>query len=175
MSDDQINVHIANESALQAGLRFEEFPDELRDALRNEISALTRELLNRERPAVPVQTGKLVSQIRDAVHNDPERIRGVVYLAGKGSGSGSDFAKAGALEYGSKTGKRFKVVAHEMSLDHVFEEHLAAPITVLTKAYERSGGLKPHRFARGALESKSSEIVQRLEAVVARATANFHD
>lgn len=169
-----VSIHIEHESDLQAGLRFEEFPDELRDALRNEISALTREAFGRYRSRVPVRTGKLLGQVREAVHSDPDKVRGAVYIDGKGSGGASDFAKAGALEYGS-TGKKFKVSGGPLSLDHVFEEHLAAPMVTIRKAYRRASSIMEHAFARGTIEAMAPEIKSRLEAVVSRAVADAND
>lgn len=169
---DQIRIDIAGDR--QSGLRFEEFPDHLRDALRDEISALTREAFGRYRAQVPVKTGKLQRQVREAVHNDPDKVKGVVYIDGKGSGSGSDFAKAGALEYGS-TGKKFDVKAHRMNLSHVFERALAAPMNVLVKASKRHSTIREHRFARGTIESMSSDVLKRLNAVVERTIAQDND
>lgn len=181
MSDDHVYIRISSDSDLRAGLRFEEFPNQLAEALRDEISAITREAFIRYRSSVPVRTGKLLGQVREAVHYDaadrhrgPAQIRGVVYIDGKGSGSKSDYAKAGALEYGS-TGKKFKVAAHDMSLRHVFEEALAAPTTVLVKAFERHSTIKPHRFARGTINAMAPEVNRRLEAIVTRTVGAAND
>ena len=162
-------LHIEVDNDLRAGLKFEEFPDALREELVAEIDALAHEAFTRERAAIPVRTGKLQGQLRQVTHNDPKRIKGAIYIDGQGSGSGSDFAKAGALEYGS-TGRKFDVGARRMKLDHFWEHRLRAPMEVLVKAYSRHSTIMEHRFARGTLEAMAPEILQRLEAVVAKTT-----
>lgn len=169
---DQIRIDIAGDR--QSGLRFEEFPDHLRDALRDEISALTREAFGRYRAQVPVKTGKLQRQVREAVHNDPDKVKGVVYIDGKGSGSGSDFAKAGALEYGS-TGKKIKVTKRTTSKSGLWDRLVNGPKARLQSFYYRTPNIREHRFARGAIESISSDVLKRLNAVVERTIAQDNE
>lgn len=168
MADEFLRIDLDNDRWVS--LRFEKFPEELRDDLLDEIEDLTAELYLRERAAIPVRTGKMQGQLKKKVWNDPKRIKGVVDFDGKGSGSGSDFAKYGALEYGS-TGRPFKVRAHPMQLTHFLQHQFDAPMRVLVKAHERIGKIREHRFARGTLEAMTPEILERLNAVVERATA----
>lgn len=161
-------IRIDIEGDRQAGLRFEEFPDDLRDDLRAEIDALSNELFGRIEGAVPRLSGDLAGKVRRQMFVDKDKITGRVTIDGKGSGKGSDFAKAGALEYGS-TGKKFKVAAHSAKLNHLWSERLAAPMTVLVKAHERPSTIREHAFMRGPLRAMQGEAVARLNAVVERA------
>ena len=163
---DFIRIDVAGDR--QAGIRFEEFPDALRDDLRKEISALSLELFGRIEARVPRLSGDLASNVRHQLFVDKDKITGRVAMDGRGTGKGSDFAKAGALEYGS-TGKKFKVAAHSAALDHYWEEKLAAPITVLVKAHKRASTIGEHAFMRGPLQAMQPEVVERLNAVVERA------
>lgn len=161
-------VHIDITGVRHVALRFEEFPDTLRDDLRKEIDALMLELYARIEAATPTLTGRLHSQERPKLFDDENSIKGSVFIAGKGSGSKSDFAKAGALEYGS-TGRKFKVAAHPMQLDHFMNEKFDAPITVMVKAHERAGTIAEHAFMRGPLNAMAAESLARLNAVVEKA------
>lgn len=167
---DQVRIDIAGDR--QAGLRFEDFPDDLHDDLRGEIDALSRELLSRIEAAVPSKTGTLRSQVRLRMFDQEDRIRGYIDIDGrKGS---TDYAKAGALEYGSR-GKPTKVSAHRMKLDHFWDHRLAAPTNVLVEAYERTPTIAEHSFMRGPLAAMRPEIVSRLTGVIERAVADAND
>lgn len=169
---DQIRIDIAGDR--QSGLRFEEFPDDLRDDLRAEIDELSHDLLGRIEAAVPTNTGKLRSQVRLRMFEEDDRIRGYIDIAGQGSGSQSDFAKAGALEYGS-TGKPSKISAHQMKLDHFWHQRLNAPINVLVDAYNRTPTIAEHSFMRGPLTAMRPEILQRLGNTVEQAVAGANE
>ena len=165
-------IHIDVKGDRQVGLRFETFPDALYDELRQEITALANELFGRVAAATPELTGKLRSQERLRIFADPNRITGYVDIAG-GKGS-NDYAKAGALEYGSK-GKPTKVSAHHMRLDHHWSIMLAAPETVMVtklgEDYSRTPNIEEFAFERGPLEAMQPEILARLSAVVEKAAA----
>lgn len=168
--NDQIRIDINGDR--QSGLRFEEFPDHLHDDLRGEIDALSHELLARIEAAVPSKSGQLRSQVRLRMFDQEDRIRGYIDIEGrKGS---TDYAKAGALEYGSK-GKPIKVSAHKMRLDHYWDHKLAAPTTVLVEAYERTPDIAEHSFMRGPLAAMRPEILKRLTDVVERTVADTND
>jgi hypothetical protein len=167
---DQVRIDIAGDR--QTGLRFEDFPDDLHDDLRSEIDSLSRELLSRIEAAVPSKGGTLRSQVRLRMFGQEDRIRGYIDIDGrKGS---TDYAKAGALEYGSR-GKPTKVGAHQMKLDHFWDHRLAAPTNVLVDAYSRTPNIAEHSFMRGPLAAMRPEIVQRLTGVVERAVADAND
>ena len=159
------DIHIAVTGDRQVGLRFEEFPDALYVALRQEVDALSIELLARIEAATPSRTGKLRSQERLRLFTDENRITGYIDIAGaKGS---QDFAKASALEYGAH--KATQVAAHAMKLDHHWSLKLAAPETVLVAAYSRTPDITETAFERGPLDAMAPEIVARLNAVVEKA------
>lgn len=162
---DNIRINITGDR--QAGLKFEEFPDDLYEDLRREIDSLTHELFGLVQAATPSRTGELRSQERVRIFTDKNRITGYIDVAGK-SGS-QDFAKAGALEYGAH--RKTKVSAHSMKLDHVWGEMLNAPINVMVAAYERTPNIAEHAFERGPLAIMQPEILGRLNAAVEQAVA----
>jgi hypothetical protein len=150
----------------QAGLRFEEFPDELYEGLRLEIEALSLELFGRVEALTPSKTGQLRSQERVRQFADEKRIAGYIDI---GDGTINDLKKAGALEYGAhKTGQ---VESHSRKLDHVFDRALSAPMNVIVKAYPRTPNIATHAFERGPLAMMRGEIVERLNAVVEKSVA----
>lgn len=161
-------VHIDVTGDRRVGLRFEQFPDALTEDLRATISALTEQLFALVEAATPSRTGRLHSQERQAVFIDNGKITGKVGIAGEGSGKLSDFAKAGALEYGS-TGRLFKVAAHAMRLDHFMQSKFDAPMMVIVKAHERRGTIAEHAFMRGPLGAMEGEILTGLNAAVGKA------
>jgi hypothetical protein len=160
-------VHINVTGARQTGVRFDEFPDALYEDLKGEINALSIELYARVEALTPMDTGLLRGEERLRVFADPNRITGYVDIAGaRGS---QDFAKAGALEYGAH--RPGKVAAHSMRLDHYWSLKLAEPETVLVGAFTRTPNIGEVAFERGALATMQPEAIARLNAVVARATA----
>lgn len=160
---DTIRVNVTGDR--QVGIRFDEFPDELYDDLKAEISALTTELYGLIDAATPDRTGRLRSEERARVYSDKDRISGRVTIAG----DSKDFAKAGALEYGAH--RSTKVSAHQMRLDHVFGQKLSAPLMVLVDAYSRTPDIQEVAFERGPLGAMEPEIIARLNAVVERNVA----
>lgn len=160
-----MDVHVGITGAQRVGIRFDEFPDELYAALKAEIGALTEELFARVEAATPSRTGRLRSEERMRLFADPDRISGYVDIAGdKGS---QDFAKAGALEYGAH--RSTNVSSHSMKLDHYWSHMLSAPESVLVAAYTRTPDIQEYGFERGPLAEMAPEILERLNAVVAKA------
>ena len=166
---DNIRINITGER--QAGLKFEEFPDDLYDDLRREIDALTHELLGLVQAATPSHTGRLRSQERARIFTDKNRITGYIDVAGeKGT---QDFAKAAAEEYGAH--RKTKVSAHSMKLDHAWGEMLNAPITVMVAAYERTPNIAERAFERGPLAVMQPQIIARLNDAVSQAVAKANE
>jgi hypothetical protein len=165
MSDQLVKIDLDGERMV--GLRFEEFPDDLHDALLGEINAISNELFARVQAATPSKTGELRSQERLRIFDQEERIRGYISIAG-GSNSGA-YAKAGALEYGSK-GKPVDVRSHTKRLDHFWENRLRAPINVLVEAYSRTPNIAERNFMRGPLDAMAPEILSRLNRVITQTT-----
>lgn len=160
---DDIRIDIAGDR--HVGLRFDEFPDDLHAALREEIDNLSLELLGQVAARIPKNTGDLASKLRHRLFDNPDKISGRVDFT---SADPQDFRKAAALEYGSR-GKPVKVRGHAMKLDHFWSQKLAAPITVITKAYQRTPNVAERAFERGALAAMQPEVLSRLNAVVENA------
>lgn len=158
-----VNIELKGER--QAGRRFEDFPDALRDALKAEIDSLTNELHQRVAANAPSRTGNLRGRIQGKLFEDKDRITGRVSVSAR---SQAEHRKAAALEYGSR-GKPGPVTAHTMRLDHYWSEKLAAPRTVVVEAFQRTSRVKEHRFLRGPLDAMRPQINVRLGAVIASA------
>ena len=149
----------------QAGLRFEKFPSELLADLRAEIDSLTNELRGRVATAIPTRSGELRSSLHDELIDGDDKVTGRVTVA---KGNQALHKKAAALEYGSK-GKKRPVRQHKMRLGHYWDEKLAAPRTVIVKAFQRTPNVKAHKFLRGPMEAMRPTILARLNKVVERA------
>ena len=162
-------IHFDVTGTRQVGLRFEAFPQGMHDDLRAAVEDLSAQLYASVFAATPDRTGRLRSQERVRLFDDPNRITGYIDIAGEGSGKNSDFAKAAALEDGASGST--KVPTHTMKLDHYWSNALAAPVTVVVEAYSRPSNLAAERFERGPLEAMQPEIIARLNAVVAKNTA----
>ena len=162
-------IHFDVKGIREVGLRFEQFPAELHDQIKAEIDALSKQLFAMVNAATPSKTGRLRSQEWLKLFDDGDSIKGAVYIAGQGSGKNSDFAKAGALEYGAHM--PFEVAAHAMKLDHAWANQLANPLTVQVKSHPRKPNVPEFAFERGPLAAMQPEIIERLNAVVAKAAA----
>ena len=154
---------------LKGGIRFDVFPDTLREDLLTEIESLGREAFARVAAGVPHLTGRLASQEELEIVNEPGRVAAIVDFGGDGAES-NDFAKAGALEYGS-TGKSHEVQPHLMTITEAFGRLLDAPMTRITKQFSRTPDITADFFVRGAMAGMQNEIIDRLNAVVSRAEA----
>lgn len=159
-------IHIDIAGARQVGVRFDAFPDALREQLRGEISALANELFARVQAVTPELTGRLRGEEGVAVFADQDKISGKVYV---NAADQQDVRKAAALEYGS-TGRPVSVQSHEMALDHYWSTRLAAPETVIVKSYSRTPDIVEVAFERGPLAAMQPEIAVRLNAVLENAT-----
>lgn len=155
-----VNIELKNER--QVGLRFEQFPDHLRDDLRAEIDSLTNELRGRVQQAIPSRSGETRSSVNAKLYETKDRVTGRVSVA---DGNQELHRKAASLEYGS-TGKKKPVRRHTMRLGHFWDEKLAAPRTVIVKAFLRKANVKEHRFLRGSLDAMKATILSRLGNVV---------
>jgi hypothetical protein len=160
---DAIRINVTG--AQQAGVRFEEFPDDLYADLKKEIEALSNDLFVGVEANAPEKTGDLRSRVRRRVFTDKDRITGYVDI----QGDGKDLAKAGALEHGAH--RAHKVDTHRMRLDHFWAVRLAKPVTVIVEAFSRTANLAERAFERRTLEAMRPEVIMRLNAVVERATA----
>lgn len=160
------SIRIDIKGAQKVGLRFEQFPDDLRANLLSEIDDMSQQLFGMVQAVTPEATGRLRSQEGVKVFDDKDKISGKVYVLAENA---QDAIKAADLEYGS-TGKSVDVKQHEMSLDHIFDKMLANPMMVTVPTYARTPNVAAHRFERGPLETMQPEIITRLNAVVAAST-----
>jgi hypothetical protein len=146
----------------EAGLRFEEFPKKAYTNLDERITALTSELYARVVSAAPKRTGKLRDSITMKIEKSPDRITGRVSVD-------ADFAKAGALEFGSH--RMIEVRAHSEALGRATSAALAGPNARMVEAYNRTTNIIAERFLRGPLGAMQGDINSQLRAAVDAAVA----
>lgn len=157
-----IPIHIDLKGDRQAGVRFEEFPSALRDDLRSEIATLSDELFARIQGQIPSKSGELRSRLTKRIFDKEDRVTAYITINAQDQ---SEHRKAASLEYGSR-GKKVRVKPHKMRLDHYWSEKLAAPRTIVTKAFDRTPSIREHKFLRGPLDTMRPQINSRLKAVV---------
>lgn len=157
---DEIGVIVTGDR--DVSLKFDEFPQDLHDALLSRIGTLTDRLAGAVRSGVHARTGKLRGSISEAVYDDqPRKITGRVFVD-------EDYAKAGAIEYGAHG--RAKVSAHEALLGHAWGKKLSSPVEVMVSAHGRQMNVVAQRFLRGPLASLSGDIASELQDATKAAT-----
>ncbi|MDR3449506.1 MAG: hypothetical protein P4M15_07155 [Alphaproteobacteria bacterium] len=169
----KLAVRFDHTTPLAVALKFEQFPDQLREELLATVSALATEAFGQVAARVPRRTGRLASQERIAIKDEPTRVSARVDFDG-GDAQGGDFAKGGALEYGSK-GEPVDYAGYTRQQDHVWNKRLSAPIDVLIGALTRTPTIAPQNFVRSVAASMQSEAVERLNAVADRAIEKLNN
>ncbi|HEV2097419.1 MAG TPA: hypothetical protein VGR45_00680 [Stellaceae bacterium] len=144
-------------------LRFEQFPERAREALERRIGGLTQALLDRVHGAEPDLTGKLRGETVSRVSSTKNAVRGQVRVAASDK---SEYAKAGALEFGTHGSAEVK--AHTAHLSHIFSR-LIAPTEVLVAAYSRRPNIAARHYERGPLDAMRSQIIEELRAALTEA------
>lgn len=147
-----------------ATLRFEEFPVQARDKLKNVIADATNRLQAMARADAPKRTGRLASEIVAHVNEYQTAIVGVVSIAGKSS---NDFAKAAALEYGAHGSAQVK--AHQAKLDHYFSKPMDT-IDVAVSGHTRKLNIKQHDYLRGSESRIAAEALSDMRAAIDEVT-----
>ncbi|MDB5358853.1 MAG: hypothetical protein JWO51_150 [Rhodospirillales bacterium] len=148
-----IGVNIVGDR--QASVRFDTFPEKARAALLAKIRELTPKLETAVIAVVPVDKGKLLSEVHAYVDDDKNKVSGKVKVIIPGGGA--EAGKVMALEYGAH--KSFTVKAHAMRLDH-FWGLAVAPTAVMVAAFVRTPNIQQHDFLRGPLAAMRSEILE---------------
>lgn len=151
---------IALQGERQAGLRFEQFPDQARAALHEAIEELVAELYDRIEAMVPRRTGKLAAEIHSFVDETETRITGRVKVVTKDRQA---LLKAIAEEYGAHG--LVKVKTHLQHLSHVYGR-LIQPMVVVMDKYERHANIVARRYERGPLDGMRGEIDDKLRAAL---------
>ena len=147
-----------------AGIRFDEFPEEMRARLVAAITDLTGELYDRIEAAVPRRSGQLASEIHQFVDVGDTRITGRVKVITKDRNA---LLKAIAEEYGAHG--LVRVRAHHQRVSTVFGRTIA-PIEATMAAYERHANIEQRAYERGPLDEMRGEISERLQAAIKAAT-----
>ena len=151
--------------------RFGEWPKELHDSLLARIRALTDALEGRVQALAPERTGKLKSEITSRLFDDPQKIKGLVTL--DGGLSGSEYAKAAALEYGAPgRGGRFKVSAYSRTIAEAFGRDIS-PTRIDVRAYDRIASIDARVYLRGGLGDVEAEATAELQQVIDQSAKDF--
>lgn len=146
--------------------RFEQFPQELRQALKTRIEALIQELWTRVESVVPHRTGRLASEITSKVYDDsPTRIAGYVSVYAPDDPR-REMPKAGALEYGSSKARKIHDKSGRMeTLRNGKRRKIVVGMT-------KPAHLAARRYLRGPLAEMEPMIRAALEEAVAAAIAD---
>lgn len=161
-------VKFTTTSARQVEVTVDAFPDGLYGDLERKIRSLTAQAFGRIQARMPSLTGKLRSELRQRVFTDKNQITGYIDIdAPKGS---QELAKAGAEEYGAHKARGL-IKAHRMKLDHVWDQRLASPITVMVSAHARPPNIAEVAFERGALAEMQPVIIAELNEAVEKRVA----
>lgn len=152
-----------------AAVRFDEFPNALRADLLVAINDLAAEAFARVAARVPRRTGRLAAQEQIDLKNEPDKVSATVNFDGGGA-VGNDFAKGGALEYGS-TGERFDVKSYTQSRTAAFGRALNAPHETMVRAYQRPGAIAAQAFTRPVFDAMKGPALARINDVAIKAIA----
>lgn len=150
--------------------RFDEWPKDFHDALLARIRDLTSELQSRVRALAPSRTDKLKDEIISRVFDDPQKIKGLVTL--EDGLSGSEYAKAGALEYGAHRATRVR--KHRRTITEAFGRTIS-PTSADIQAYSRIANIDAQIFLRGGLGDVEGDAVTQLQEVIDQSSKEFGD
>jgi hypothetical protein len=154
-----MEVGIEISTSRRVDLRFDDFPDQARSALKQAITGATERLLTAARARAPKRTGRLASLIKSRVVAGDKYITGIVAMTG-------DFAKAAAEEYGAHNAT--EVRAHEARLAHLFSRPMTQ-ISVQVTAHSRKLNIQARNYLRGALDEVRSGALSDMEEAVEKA------
>jgi hypothetical protein len=144
-------------------LRFEQFPERARAAIKRRLEALTAQLYSRVESAEPQRTGKLRQETQSFVDERDDRVTGRVKVLARET---SEHGKGAALEYGAHGSAQ--VGAHAMTLSHLWGR-MIAPRQVLVAAYSRRVNISERRYLRGSLDTLRGEVIEQLRQALAEA------
>jgi hypothetical protein len=141
----------------EISLRFDQFPQQCKEALKSEIDELVDELLARSQKAAPKKTGKLRGELKGRSFIGETRVAGYVSVyAGNDS---NEYIKANTLEYGSRKARRiFKKDVYTVTK----RGKKRRAVDRLT----RPAVIREFRYLRGPLEEMQPEVKRRLQAVL---------
>lgn len=148
--------------------RFGEWPKELHDDLLERIRNLTEALQARVESLAPERSGKLKEEIVSRVFDDPEKIKGLVTLAG--GLPGAEYAKAAALEYGAHSAS--KVRQYRRTISEAFGRTIS-PVDADVRAYSRVANIEAHLYLRGGLADVEADATAQLQAVIDQSSRKF--
>lgn len=141
----------------EISLRFDQFPQQFKEAIKSEIDALVAEALQRSQKAAPKKTGKLRGELKGRTFVGETRVAG--YVSVYAGGDSNEYVKAATLEYGSKKPRRiFKQDAYTVTKRGKKRR--------VVDRFTRPAIIREFRYLRGSLDEMQPEIKRRLQAVI---------
>lgn len=135
-------VTVVTRGDKETSLRLEQFPKGLQARLVKRIGLLDAALSARIQAAAPYKTGLLRSEVTPRLYTEVDRVAGYVSVyAGQGAKK-SEYAKAGALEYGANKVRQARTMARAKITNH----------------FARSFELRAYRYMRGPFDAMRGEI-----------------
>lgn len=141
----------------EISLRFDQFPQQFKEALKSEIDELVAEALALSQKAAPRKTGKLRGELKGRTFIGETRVAG--YVSVYAGGDSNEYIKAATLEYGSKKPRRiFK--------KDVYTITKRGKKRRAVDRFTRPAVIREFRYLRGPLADMQPEIKRRLQAVL---------
>lgn len=161
------NVTVTTHGERELAIRFERFPEELRERLAARIDGFTAELLARVEGKTPVLTGALQGEEGERTYNDrPGRIAGYVgvYAAGAADPTNA-YAKAATIEYGTDKPRR----AFERK--GTLAQMLTGNRRRIVEKLSRQVHIEPARYLRDPIQDMQPEVLAGIAEELAQVTA----
>ena len=153
-----IKLGVTVTGAQETSIKFDRFPDEMREALYIKIEGQTAVLEDRILFRVPRgKTGALARSIKRDMFDDKNKVVGRVTVD-------ADFVKAAAIEWGVHSA--FEQGSYDVLRQTVFSRRLLEPVLVTIERHTRNVNIVAARFERGALEEAAPGIETELRATV---------
>ncbi len=156
----EFDVTVANER--EVALRFDRFPVELHEFLRQRIHAIVDQLYRRILDTEPFKTGKLKSETVEREFSDnPERVAG--YVSIYAPSSSNEYAKAATLEYGTHKPRR------EFEKTNSVTARFGKSRRRVALRFTKPVHIEARRYLRDPLEAMRPAILAELEHAVQEA------
>lgn len=162
-----MTVTVTTRGARELALRFEQFPVELHQKLKERIGEITEALYGAvsaaaiDRFAHP--TGRLQSEVMKRIYGDnPERVAGVVSVYA--GGDQNEYAKAATLEYGSNRPRKVASESGVMMRLNGSKRRILARMSKPTV-------ITAYRYLRDPLDEARPEIIAALTEAISEVIA----
>jgi hypothetical protein len=154
--------------ARELSLRFEQFPEHLRERFRARLERIKGPLVAAVQAAEPVRSGKMRAATGGGIYEHPNRIALVVGVridagAGKTKRGSVDAGKVAALNYGSH--RQIDLRGHLEQRTN-FWGRLLDPVGVQIAAHRRQTNIDAYNFLGGPQSAMRAEEIAELQSAV---------